>query len=98
MGMIVPNTFLIPFPKGTFGHNLISFLSTLLIQDDSSLANLHAWEGQYGDSLMRHHFIPWRSISYVDARIGEGETSQLYPCSCLRTSNIWEGRTVIFQN
>ena len=25
-------------------------------------------------------------------------TPQFYPCSCLRTSNIWEGRTVIFQN
>ena len=98
MGMIVPNTFLIPFPKGTFGHNLISFLSTLLVHDDIYLANLHAWKGQYGYLLMRRHLDIWRRISYVDATAGGGENYQFYPCSCLRTSNIWEGRTVIFQN
>ena len=98
MGMMVPTTFQIPFLKGTSRQHLIASLSTLLIHDDSNLASLHAWEGQYGDSLMKQHLIPWRSSSYGDATVGGGETLQFYPCSCLKTSNIWEGRTVIFQN
>ena len=73
MGMMIPNTFQIPCLKGTSGQHLIAFLSTLLVHDDSYLANLHAWEGQYGDSLMRQDLIPWRSISYVDATTGGGE-------------------------
>ena len=98
MGMIIPNEFQIPCLKGTSGQHLITFLSTLLVHYDSYLANLHAWEGQHGDLLMRQHLIPWGILSYVDATIGGEETSQFYPCIFLRTRNIWEGRTVIFQN
>ena len=74
MGMIVPNTFQIPFLKGTPGQHHISFLSTLLTPDDRYLDNLHAWEGQYGDLLMRQHLIIWRSISHVDSTVGGGDT------------------------
>ena len=98
MGMMVPTIFQIPFLKGTFGQHLIASLSTLLIHDDNHLASLHAWEGKFGDSLMRQHLIPWRSSSYVDATVGGRENLQFYPYSCLRTNNIWEGRTVIFQH
>ena len=98
MRMMSPNAFHIPCLKGTFGKHLISFLSTLLFHDDSSLANLHAWEGQYGDLLMIQHLIPWRNLSYVDAIARGGENFQFYSCSFLRTKNIWEGRTVIFLN
>ena len=97
MGMMVPNEFQIPCLKGTSRQHLIASLSTLLSHDDSPLASLHAWEGKFGDSLMRQHLIPWRSLSYVDATVGGRDASQFYPCSFLRTSNIWEGRTVIFQ-
>ena len=70
MRMMFSNIFQIPYLKGTSRKHLISFLSTLLVHDDSSLANLHAWERQYGDSLLKQHLIPWRSSSYVDATVG----------------------------
>ena len=54
MGIMVPNTFQIPFLKGTSRQHLIASLSTLLLHDDSYLANLHAWEEQCGDLLMIH--------------------------------------------
>ena len=71
---MIPNTFQIPCLKGTSRKHLIASLSTLLVHDDSYSANLHAWEGQYGDLMMRQHLIPWRSLSYVDAIGGGGET------------------------
>ena len=70
MGMMFPNTFQIPYLKGTSRKHLISFLSTLFFHDDSYLASLHAWEGKYGDSLMRQHLFLWISSSYVDATVG----------------------------
>ena len=96
MGMLFTNTFQIPCLKGSSRQHLIAFLSTLLIHDDSYLANLPAWERQYGDSLLTQHLIIWRRSSYVDSKVGGGDILQLYPCSFLRTRNIWEGRTVIF--
>ena len=75
MGMMIPNTFQTPFLKGTSRQHLIASLSTLLVHDDTYLASLHAWERKYGDSLMRQHLIPCRSISYVDATGGGEETS-----------------------
>ena len=98
MGMVDPNIYQTACLKKAFIPPIVLSIYILLSHDDSYLASLHAWEGQYGDSLMRQHLIPWRSSSYVDATVGGGETLQFYPCSCLRTSNIWEGRTVIFQN
>ena len=74
MGMMVPNEFQIPCLKGTSIQHLISSLSTLVTHDDSYLASLHAWEGKYGDLLMRQHLITWMIISYVDATVGGGET------------------------
>ena len=70
MGMMFPNTFQIPYLKGTSRNHLISFLITLLVHDD----NYFSWERQYEDSLMRQHLITWMSSSYVDATIGGGET------------------------
>ena len=47
-----------------------------------------AWgmEDPHGEDVPQHILdsMPWE------------ENFQFYPCSCLRTSNIWEGRTVIF--
>ena len=78
-------------------------MGVLIFHDDSYLglspkASLHTWEEKFGDVLMRQHLVPWRNLSYEDATGGGEETSQLYPCIFLRTSNIWEGRTVIFLN
>ena len=64
----------------------------------SPKASLHTWEGQLGDVLMRQHLDPWRILSYEDDTGEEEEALQFYPCIFLRTSNILEGRTVIFQN
>ena len=90
MEMLIPNIFQIPCLKGVSRHHLIAFLSTLLIHDDSYLANFHAWERQYGDSLLTQHLIIWGRSSYVDATLG-GDILQFYSCNCLRTSNICEG-------
>ena len=78
-------------------------MDTLLLHDDSYLgcspkASLHTWEGQLGDVLMKQHLDPWRILSYEDAIGGEEEVLQFYLRGFLRTRNIWEGRTVIFQN
>ena len=72
MGMVIPNVFQIPCLKGTSRKHLIASLSTLLVHDDSYSANLHAWEGQYGDLLMRQHLILLRRISIADATVGGG--------------------------
>ena len=73
-----------------------------VLHDDSYLgctpkSSLHAWGGQLGDILMRQNIDPWRILSYEDSTGEEEGAIQLYACSGLRTSNIWEGRTVIFQ-
>ena len=73
MGRMFPNTLQTPCLERTSRQHLIASLSTLLTHDDSHLASLHAWEEQFGDSLMRQHLIPWRSTSYVDATVGGRE-------------------------
>ena len=103
MGMIVPNISQITCLKKASRQHIVASMGVLLLHDDNYLgwspkANLHTWEGQLGDVLMRQHLVPWRILLYEDAT-GRGEKAlQFYPCSCLRTSNIWEGRTVIFLN
>ena len=74
-----------------------------LVHDVSHLdslpkAYLYTWEEKLEDILMREHLVLWGNVSYEDAAGGRGEALQFYPYSCLRTSNIWEGRTVIFLN
>ena len=100
MGIMIPNAFQIPCLKKDFRQPFVASMDFL--HDDSYLgctpkASLHTWEAQLGDILMRQHLDPWRILSYEDATWGEEEDIQFYPCSCLRTSNIWEGRTVIFK-
>ena len=103
MGMIFPNIFQIPCLKKASKQHIVASMDILLFHDDSYLglspkANLHTWEKQLGDLLMRQHLVPWRSLSYEDATGGGEEALQFYPCIYLRKSNIWEGRTVIFLN
>ena len=103
MGMIVPNISQIPYLKKASRQNIVAYMGILLLHDDGYLgwspkANFHTWEGKLGDVLMRQHLVPWRNLSYEDTTGGGEEALQLYPCSLLRTSNIWEGRTVIFLN
>ena len=102
-GMMVPNIFQIPCLKKASRQHIVVSMGIPRFHDDSYLglspkANLHTWEEQLGDLLMRQHLVPWRSLSYEDATGGGEESLQLYPCIFLWTSNIWEGRTVIFQN
>ena len=73
-----------------------------LVHDESHLdfspkAYLYTWEEQLEDILMRDHLVHWRNLTYEDAT-RRGEALQFYPYSFLRTSNIWEGRTIIFLN
>ena len=81
MGMIVPNVFQIPCLKRAYRKHLVSSMGILLLHDDRYLgwspkANLHIWEGQLGDVLMRQHLVPWRSLSYEDAIGGQEEALQ----------------------
>ena len=103
MAMIVPNIFQNPCLKKASRQHIFSSMGVLLLHDDSYLgwlpkANILTWEGQLGDLLIRHHLVPWMILSYEDAIGGGEEALQFYPCSFLRKSNIWEGRTVIFLN
>ena len=103
LGMIVPHALQTPCLERTSRQHIVVSLSILLLHDDSQLgctpnANLYAWERHYGVSLLRQHLILLESSSYEDATGRGKETFQFYPCSCLRTRKIWEGRTVIFLN
>ena len=78
-------------------------MDILLLHDDNYLVcspkySLHTWEEQLGYVLMRQHHDPWWILSYENATGEEEEAGQFYPCSFLRTRNMWEGRTVIFLN
>ena len=77
MGMIVPNEFQNPCLERTSRQHIVASLSISPFHDDNYLgcspnASLHAWEGHYGDLLMRKIHIPWRRSSYEDS-IGGGE-------------------------
>ena len=103
MGMVDPNVYQTSCLKKAFRQPIIASMDILHLHDDSYLgcspkASLHTWEGKLGDVLMRQHLDIWRILSYEDATGEEEEALQFYPYSFLRTSNIWEGRTVIFQN
>ena len=78
LGLIVPNAFQTPCLERTSRQHLVASLSISRFHDDGYLgcspnASLHAWEGHYGDLLMRQHHIPWRSSSYEDATGGGKE-------------------------
>jgi len=78
-------------------HNNLPFL-----HDETHLfyppkANLHIWEEPLGDKIIAENLKQWWRLLDEEATRGGGEILQ-HPCSCLRTSNIWEGETVIFLN
>ena len=102
MGMIVTHIFHIPCLRKASRQHIFASIGIPLFHHNiylglSPKANLHTWEEELGYLLMRQHLVPWRSLSYEDVKGGGGEALQVYPCSFLRTSNIWE-RTVIFLN
>ena len=95
MGMMVPNIFQIPSLDKASRPHIVASMDIPLVHDEIHLdfspkAYLYTWEEQLGDLLMRQHLVHWRNLSYEDATGGRGEALQLYPCTCLRTSNIWE--------
>ena len=103
MGMIDPNTYQISLLKKASRQHIVASMDVLLLHDGSCLgyspkASLHTWEGKLGDVLMIQHLVHGRILSYTDAIEGGEGGLQFYPCSFLRTSNIYEGRTVIFIN
>ena len=103
MGMIIPNISQIPCLKKASIPHIVASMRITLVHDESHLdfspkAYLYTREEQLGHLLMRQHLVHWRNLSYEDATGGRGEALQLYPYNCLRTSNILEGRTVIFLN
>ena len=102
-GIKVPNHFLIPCLKKASIPHIFSSMDIPLVHDDSHLdfspkAYFYIWDEQLKKTVMRKHLVLWRNLSLEDATGGRGEALQFYPCSCLRTSNIWKGRTVIFQS
>ena len=73
-----------------------------LLHDESYLvylpkATLHTWEEPLGGRIIVENLKQWWRLLNEESTRGGGEILQ-YPCSCLRTSNIWEGKTVIFLN
>ena len=103
MGMMIPNIFLIPCLKKAFISHVVVSMYVLLFHDESHLeflpkACFYTWEEQLEGILLKRNLVLWKSISLEDATERRGEALQFYPCSFLRTSNIWEGRTLIFQN
>ena len=73
MGMIIPNIF-----QKTSRQHIVVSMGVLLLHDDRYLgwppkANLHTWEGKFGDVLIRKHLVPWRILSYEDSTGGEDE-------------------------
>ena len=103
MGMMVPNIFMIPCLKKASRSHIVVSMYVLLFHDESHLeflpkACFYTWKEQLEGIFLKRNLVIWRSISVEDAIEIRGEALQFYPCSCLRTSNIWEGRTVIFLN
>ena len=101
MEMMIPNIFLIPcLKKASIPHIVVSMYVPLFHVEShlefSRKAYFYTWEEQLEDILLRKHLVIWRNLSLEDARRGRGKALQFYPSSCLRTSNIWEGRTIIF--
>ena len=78
-------------------HNNLPFLHDESPWVYSSKANLHIEEGPLGDKGIAENSEQWRRLFDEEATREEGEFLQ-HPCSCLRTSNIWEGETVMFLN
>ena len=62
---------------------------------DRPKANLHVWEEPLGDIIIVENLKQWWRLLEEEAPRGVGEILQ-HPCSFLRTSKIWEGKTVIF--
>ena len=103
MGMMIPNIVLIPCLKKASRSHIVVSMYVLLFHDESHLgilpkACLYTWEEQLEGILLRRNHVLWRNISFEYATRRRGEALQFYPYNCLRTSNIWEGRTVIFLN
>ena len=61
----------------------------------SPKANLHIEEGQWEDRTIAENLEQWWRLLDEGATREEGEILQ-HPFSCLRTSNNWEGETIIF--
>ena len=61
----------------------------------SRKANLHIGEGPLEDRTIAENSKQWWRLWDEKATRVEGEILQ-HPCSFLRTSNIWEGETIIF--
>ena len=103
MGMMIPNTFMIPCLKKASRPHIVASMDIPLVHDESHLdfsskAHVYTGEEQLGNILIREHLVHWGNLSYEDATRGRGEALQFYPCSYLRTRKIWEGLTVIFLN
>ena len=91
------------------GKSMISILDLLIPYGMSHLGKLSTWEvplmSVWEDFFYELPF--WRVIHFVwmitwrlELHMGMKVPYifQIYPCNCLRTSNIWEGRIVIFLN
>ena len=63
----------------------------------SPRAKLHIEEGPLEDRTIAENSEQWWRLLDEEATREEGDILQ-HPCSLLRTSNIWEGETVIFLN
>ena len=101
MGMMVQNIFQIPCLKKASRTHIVASMDIPLFYDESHLdfspkAYLYTWEEQLENILMRKNIVILGNLSVENATRGRGEALYLYPYIFLRTSNNWEGRTVIF--
>lgn len=97
MEIISPNTFQTPYLGRTSIQQFSTLLSTSLSHDDSLTTNLHAEEKQCGRLFDEIASYLLEEI-IIHGCCSRGEEESVYPCTFLRISNIWEGRTVMFQN
>ena len=101
MVMMSPILYQIPCLKEALRQPIVSFMDIcfyiIAIWRCSLKARLHMLEEQLGHLIDDMASFSWRSLSCMDATGKVRGNKSVYPCTCLRTNNLWERRTVIFQ-
>ena len=92
MGMMSPIIYQISCLKEALRQPIVSFMDIFFymtaIWGCSPKARLHMLEGQLGHLIDDMASFSWRSLSCMDATGKLRGNKSVYPCTCLRTSNL----------
>lgn len=92
MGMMSPTLYHISCLKETLRQPIVSFMDICFymtaIWGCSPKARLHMLEGQLGHLIDDMASFFWRSLLCMDATGKVRGNKSVYPCTCLRTSNL----------